>query len=102
MSFDTDIKADLDKLLAAEFGETIRYKPDGGSFTSMSAFVENEREEIGIPAQLRVKPIFVTVSKTDVSAVLERLDIVEWDSKEYTVNLIDSEDASGWRLYCVR
>lgn len=102
MGFDADIKTDLDKLLVAEFGETIRFKPDGGSFSSISAFVENEREDIGIPVSGRVGPIFVTVSKTDISSVNERKDIVEWDSREYTVNLIESEDASGWRLYCVR
>ena len=65
MSFATDIKADLDKLLAAaEFGESIRYKPDGGSFSAaFNVFVENEGEEIGVAAHNRRGPIFVTASK---------------------------------------
>lgn len=102
MSFASSIKADLDVIVAGEFGETIRYKPCGGSWASISALVEDEREEIGLQVHGRIGPIFVTVSKTDVSSVTERRDVLEWDGKEYTVNLIDTEDAAGWRLYCVR
>lgn len=102
MSFDTDIKADLDVIVAGEFQETIRYKSYGGAFVSISALVENEREEIGLPVHGRTGPIFVTVSKTDVTSVDVRRDVVEWDGTEYTVSLIDSQDAAGWRLYCVR
>lgn len=102
MSFDTDIKADLDAIVAGEFQETIRYKPFGGAFVSISALVEDEREEIGFPVHGRTGPIFVTVSKTDVASVRERRDVVEWSGTEYTVSRIDSQDGAGWRLYCVR
>lgn len=102
MSFDSMIKADLDAIVAAEFGETIRYKAYGGAWASISALVEDEREDVGRSVHGRTGPIFVTVSKTDVASVTERRDSVDWGGIEYTVNLIDTEDAAGWRLYCVR
>lgn len=103
MSFDTDIRTDLDALLGAgELAETVRYKADGGQWSAINAFVENEGEVIGIEAVSRKLPIFVTVSKTDVPTVKERRDVIEWLGAEYTVHRKDSQDAAGWRLYCVR
>lgn len=108
MSFASMIKADLDVIVAGEFGETIRYKPCGGSWASISALVESENIgssndfEIGIKVHGRKGPIYVTVSKTDVESVRKDLDIVEWNGDAYYVRQVDTEDASGWRIYCVR
>lgn len=99
MSFATEIKADLDRIVADVFGETVRYKPHGGAWNSIPALVENEREDIGLSVK---DSIFVTASKTDVSSVDVTRDVIEWGGKEYTVHLIVSQDAAGWRLYCVR
>lgn len=106
MTFNTEIKADLDAIVADVFGETIRYKADGGPWVSISAFVENERQDLdttaGASVHGRIGPIFVTVSKTDVASVVIHKDVVEFSEREYTVILIDTQDAAGWRLYCVR
>jgi hypothetical protein len=102
MSFDTEILADLDAVLSSgEFSETVRYKTSGGPWVSVSAFVE-EGDVIGLEPKGRNDPVYVTVSKTDVSSVTAQRDVVEWGSAEYTVQRIENENAAGWRLYCVR
>ena len=102
MSFDSNIRADLDAIIADVFGETIRYKPHGGAWGSMSAAVEDDADEIGLPVHGRTEAIVVTVSKTDVASVERQKDVIERGGKEYTVHKVITQDAAGWRLYGVR
>lgn len=101
--FDKMFKADLAVILS-EAGETIRSRARGGSWKKIQAFVENENADIGLGTEVatRVHPIFVTASKADVPTVALHQHVFEYESREYHVVRVESQDVSGWRLYCVR
>ena len=96
-----DFREDLDALFA-EAGDVVRHRTSTGAWTTLSAIVERGQPEIGRRVQSRRKPLYLTVSKTDLATIGPKLDVVEVDGLEYVAARVESEDASATRFYCVR